>query len=108
MTTLHSCAKALNGYGRGARYDGTFPGSRFVGSCANKNDISKWDETFRNDMRGYIEAQLDAFEAQAEGWIFWNFKTEGAHEWDAFKLLDNGIFPQPLTDRKFDTICASS
>lgn len=59
-------------------------------------------------MRGYIEAQLDAFEAQAEGWIFWNFKTEGAHEWDAFKLLDNGIFPQPLTDRKFDTICAPS
>lgn len=62
----------------------------------------------KGDMRGYIEAQLDAFESQAEGWIFWNFKTESAHEWDAFKLLENGIFPQPLDDRKFDSICVPS
>lgn len=35
------------------------------------------------------------------------FKTEGhvAPEWDAFALLDAGVFPQPLTDRKFGPVC---
>jgi glucan 1,3-beta-glucosidase len=37
--------------------------------------------------------------------VFWNFKTEGSPEWDAFRLIDNGIFPQPLSDRKFSQIC---
>jgi glucan 1,3-beta-glucosidase len=104
---MTDCAPALNGYGIGARYDGTYPGSSFVETCAGKNDITQWNETFRNDMRGYVEAQLEAFESQTQGWVFWNFKTESAHEWDAFALLDNGIFPQPLTDRKFSAICAN-
>jgi len=104
---MTDCAPALNGYGIGARYDGTFPGSTFVGSCSGKSNIATWDDTFKNDMRGYIEAQLSTFESQTQGWVFWNFKTEAAHEWDAFALLDNGIFPQPLTDRKFSTICSS-
>lgn len=36
-----------------------------------------------------------------------NFKTEGskAPEWDAFALIDAGIFPQPLSSRKFGAIC---
>ncbi|KAH8596733.1 glycoside hydrolase family 5 protein [Bisporella sp. PMI_857] len=89
---MTDCAPALNGYGIGARYDGTYPGSSVVGSCAGKSDITTWDEQFKSDTRAYIQAQIAAFEQQA-GWIFWNFKTEGAHEWDAFKLLDNGIFP---------------
>lgn len=104
---MTDCAPALNGYGIGARYDGTYPGSSFVGSCDGKSDIQTWDDTFKNDMRGYIEAQLEAFEAQTQGWVFWNFKTESAHEWDAFVLMDNGVFPQPLTDRKFSAICSS-
>lgn len=103
---MTDCARALNGYGVGARYDGTFPGSSFVGACGPKTDIAAWDDVMKGDMRGYIEAQLDAFETQAQGWIFWNFKTEGAHEWDAFKLLDNGVFPQPLDNRKFSSICS--
>ena len=37
--------------------------------------------------------------------VFWNFKTEGSPEWDAFRLIDSGIFPQPLSDRKFSQIC---
>ncbi|KAG4424275.1 hypothetical protein IFR04_002516 [Cadophora malorum] len=104
---MTDCAPALNGYGIGARYDGTYAGSSYVGSCADKNDIANWNETFKGDMRGYLEAQLSAFESQTQGWVFWNFKTEKAHEWDAFALLDGGIFPQPLTDRQFGGICSS-
>lgn len=99
------CAPALNGYNKGARYDGTYPNSNFVGSCDGINDITYWDAGMKDSVRRYIEAQLEAFESQTQGWVFWNFKTESAHEWDAFVLLDNGIFPQPLTDRQFGSAC---
>ncbi|RMY13095.1 hypothetical protein D0868_02202 [Hortaea werneckii] len=102
---MTDCAAALNGYGIGARYDGTYPGSSYVGSCEDRNYIDTWSQTLRDDVRGYIEAQLETFERQTDGWIFWTWKTEGSPEWDAQRLIDNGIFPQPLTDRKFGQIC---
>lgn len=102
---LTDCATYLNGYLSGARYDGTYPDSKYVGSCDDKRHITNWSETFREDVRNFLEAQLSAYESQTQGWIFWNFKTEDAHEWDAFALLDAGIFPQPLTNIK-TSICA--
>jgi glucan 1,3-beta-glucosidase len=104
---MSDCAPALNGYGIGARYDGTYPGSSYVGSCAPINYMDQWTQTFKDDMRGYIEAQMESFEKHTIGWIFWNFKTEASPEWDAFRLIDAGIFPQPLTSRKFSQICSS-
>lgn len=104
---MTDCAPALNGYDIGARYDGTYPGSSYVGTCADKSNIANWNETFKGDMRGYIEAQLSTFESHTQGWVFWNFKTESAHEWDAFALLDGGLFPQPLTDYEFRSNCSS-
>lgn len=100
------CAPYLNGYKLGARYDGTYPNSTYVGSCDGKSNVADWDDNMRGDVRGYIEAQLETFEAAANGWVFWNFKTESAHEWDAFALIDAGVFPQPLTDRKYSNICS--
>jgi glucan 1,3-beta-glucosidase len=102
---MTDCAAALNGYGIGARYDGTFPGSTYVGSCTGKNNIDEWDQDMKDDTRGYIEAQMETFEKNTQGWIFWNFKTEASAEWDAFRLIDAGVFPQPLSDRKFGAIC---
>jgi glucan 1,3-beta-glucosidase len=102
---LTDCAPALNGYKIGARYDGTFPGSSYIGSCAGKSNIANWDATMKGNVREYIETQLSAFERYSQGWVFWNFKTESAHEWDAFVLLENGVFPQPLTAREFNTPC---
>ena len=103
---MTDCAAALNGYGIGARYDGTYPGSTRVGSCGRFNFIDQWDDALRADTRQYLEAQLQTFERYTQGWIFWNFKTEASAEWDAFRLLDAGIFPQPLTDRKYGMICS--
>jgi glucan 1,3-beta-glucosidase len=102
---MTDCAAALNGYGIGARYDGTYPGSSFHGSCANINFIETWSQQFKDDMRQYVEGQLDVFELYSQGWIFWNFKTEGSPEWDLFRLLDVGVFPQPLSDRRFGKAC---
>ncbi|KAL5117273.1 glucan exo-1,3-beta-glucosidase [Pleosporales sp. CAS-2024a] len=90
---MTDCAKYLNGYGVGARYDGTFPGSSFIGHCDVPNDMSQWSQTFKADTRRYIEAQIAAFESKTQGWFWWNFKTEGAPEWDAFRLIDAGVFP---------------
>ena len=103
---MTDCAKHLNGYGIGARYDGTYPKSWYVGKCAGQSDIASWSAQRRSDMRSYIEAQIETYENRANGWIWWNFKTQGAGEWDAFALIDAGIFPQPLTDRKFPQACA--
>ncbi|KAJ9664738.1 glucan exo-1,3-beta-glucosidase [Neophaeococcomyces mojaviensis] len=95
---MTDCAPALNGYGIGARYDGTYSKpngetSSYFGSCAIKNFIDEWDNDLKTGTRNYIQAQIDSFEKNAQGWIFWNFKTEASAEWDFFRLLDNGVWP---------------
>lgn len=94
---MTDCARYLNGYGIGARYDGSYnkngETSYYVGSCAGKSDISSWDQGLRDGTRNYIQAQINAFNQNTNGWIFWNFKTESAAEWDFFRLVDAGIWP---------------
>lgn len=99
---MTDCAPALNGYGIGARYDGTYSKrnsdgsyttSSYVGSCANKNFIDQWDDALRTATTNYLRAQIDVFETRAQGWVFWNFKTEAAAEWDLFRLIDSGVWP---------------
>jgi glucan 1,3-beta-glucosidase len=104
---MTDCAPNLNGYGAGNRLEGSFPGSHYVSSCDGKSGpVSSWSQDWKDDVRKYIEVQLDAYEAKTQGWVFWNFKTEGnAGEWDLFQLLDNGVFPQPLWDRRFGKYC---
>ncbi|KAK5449467.1 glucan exo-1,3-beta-glucosidase [Exophiala xenobiotica] len=100
---MTDCAPALNGWGIGARYDGTYSkrnadGSYdtapYVGSCANMNFIDQWSDYYKQATTNYISAQMSAFESKVQGWIFWNFKTEAAAEWDLFRLIDNGVWPQ--------------
>ncbi|KAF2830863.1 glycoside hydrolase [Ophiobolus disseminans] len=104
---ITDCAKHLNGFNSGSRTEGTFPGSYYIGSCAGKSGrVDSWSPEWKDSIRRYIEVQLDAYEAKANGWVFWNFKTEGsAGEWDLFQLLDGGVFPQPLDNRKFGRAC---
>ncbi|KKK13644.1 hypothetical protein AOCH_007410 [Aspergillus ochraceoroseus] len=104
---LTDCAKHLNGRGIGARYDGSLPGSSHIGDCDGKDvgSVVELGSEGLVDTRRFIEAQLDAFEMRT-GWVFWTWKTEGAPGWDMQDLLDNGVFPQPLTDRQFPGQCA--
>ena len=64
---MTDCAYWLNGYGRGARYDGSYLGAPPAGSCKNINRIETWSKKFRDDTRGYIEAQLETYEARTQG-----------------------------------------
>lgn len=108
---MTDCAKWLNGVGIGARYDGSFQkagvGSYYIGSCANNEDITTWSQDRKVNTRKYLEAQLDAFEMRG-GWIIWCYKAETSLEWSVSNLIDNGLFPQPLTDRQYPGQCASN
>lgn len=100
---MTDCALNLNGRGVGARYDGTYQGSggsSYIGSCDGKTsgqtaDLSQSD---KDNIRNFINAQLSAFEKKS-GWIYWTWTTEGAPEWDMQQLLDNGLFPNPVSSR---------
>ncbi|KAA8904188.1 glycoside hydrolase superfamily [Sphaerosporella brunnea] len=104
---LTDCTKWLNGIGRGARYDGSFPGSWWVGSCTKRTSgsINQFSAAGKAKTRRYIEAQLDAYE-QGAGWFFWTWKTEqGSPEWEMRDLINNGVFPQPVTSRHYPNQC---
>lgn len=89
------CAKWLNGYGKGARYDGTFEGSSKVGSCDGKytGTVAGLSDDDKNNLRGFLAAQVTAYE-QHTGWVFWTWKTESAPEWHMKDLLAAGLFPK--------------
>ncbi|BFZ55240.1 hypothetical protein PYCC9005_002280 [Savitreella phatthalungensis] len=91
----NDCAYWLNGFGTGARYDGSFPDSYYIGSCAGQNTIASLTAQQKAETREFILAQLDAYET-GSGWFFWAGKTESAELWDFQKLVYNGLMPQPL------------
>ncbi|KAG0659715.1 exo-1,3-beta-glucanase [Monosporozyma unispora] len=107
---LTDCAKWVNGVGVGSRYDGSFnkndQTSYYIGSCQGNEDISTWSDERKEQTRRFVEAQLDAFEMRG-GWIIWCYKTETSLEWGVDKLIGNGLFPQPITDRQYPGQCAS-
>ncbi|KAL8810338.1 MAG: hypothetical protein Q9223_003210 [Gallowayella weberi] len=100
------CAKWLNGLGKGARYDGTFPDSSWTGDCKGKytGTVAGLSSEDKNNIRSYVEAQLDAYE-QHTGWFFWTWKTESAPEWNMKDLIAGGLFPQPLNSRQHPGQC---
>lgn len=103
---MTDCAMWLNGRGVGARYDGTYPGSYYIGSCAGKSQgtVSGLSASDKANIRQFIEGQMDAYE-KANGWIFWTWKTESSPEWDMQSLIANGVFPQPLSSRQYGNQC---
>jgi glucan 1,3-beta-glucosidase len=100
---MTDCAAALNGYGIGARYDGSYSKqnsdgsydtSSYVGSCGSINYIDEWSDYNKTSTTNYINAQISTFESMAQGWIFWTMKTEASAEWDLFRLIDAGVWPK--------------
>jgi len=64
------CAKYLNGRGVGTRYEGTYPGSKRVGSCYNiTGDASRFSSAYKTTLRKMFEAQTIAFEKGGQGWF---------------------------------------
>ena len=105
-TAAQDCAKYLNGRGRGSRYDGTFPGSSRVGSCAGlTGSASTFSPEYKTFLRQYWEAQVIAYERGGQGWIQWTWKTESADEWSYSAGLFNGWIPWNPTALLYRNIC---
>lgn len=99
---ITDCARWVNGIGVGSRYNGTYAvgstQSEYIGNCTSQSPISEWPLEYKQHVRQFVEAQLASYSMNTQGWIFWNWKTESAPEWDYVKLRDNGLFPQPFNN----------
>ncbi|KAL9113358.1 MAG: hypothetical protein Q9227_002399 [Pyrenula ochraceoflavens] len=73
------------------------------GCRCSSDPIESWNDALKEQTRRFVEAQLDAFEENASGYFFWAYKGPGA--WGFEKLIDLGIFPNPVTDRKYPGQC---
>ncbi|KZW00959.1 exo-beta-1,3-glucanase [Exidia glandulosa HHB12029] len=105
-TAATDCAKYLNGRGTGARYDGTLSGSPRVGSCTGlTGSTSTFSSAYKTFLRQMFEAQTITFERNANGWIYWTWKTEITDEWSYQKGLAGGWIPSNPGTRQFPTIC---
>ncbi|GAK66245.1 glycoside hydrolase [Moesziomyces antarcticus] len=96
------CAQGLNGRGRGARYDGTFTGSKGkINSCGPKTgDASGFSDNYKRLLGTMWESQVDSYEAGI-GWLMWTWKTEpkAAEDWSYQKGLQYGWIPKDPTKR---------
>lgn len=62
------CALWLNGRGRGSRYDGSFPGSPYVGSCDGKTgDGSNFSDEYKAYLRKFWDTQTQVYENNGQG-----------------------------------------
>lgn len=100
---ITDCATWLNGIGIGARYDGSYyKTTKFTttdlpaGNCTSQNDFNTCSRSYKVQVRQFIEAQLATYSKKTSGWIFWNWKTENAIEWDYLKLREYDLFPYPF------------
>ncbi|CCE78540.1 Piso0_001166 [Millerozyma farinosa CBS 7064] len=90
---ITDCTKYINGVGLGARYNGTFPASEYVGSCEGHDDIHSWSPEKKKDTMRFLEVQFDTFSRKSKGWIFWCYKTENTIEWDLKRLNEYDMLP---------------
>lgn len=94
------CTKWLNGYGRGARFDGTFGGQTAIGTCVNDSEVRTFTPEYRNFLKKFAEIQMSAYES-ASGWFFWNFKAEKSPQWDYMQGVREGWIPRNHNSRTY-------
>ena len=101
---MTDCASSI-----GSRFDGTYPGSTYVGSCTGlTGSASTFSSGYKTFLRQTWEAQVIAFERGGQGWVMWTWKMESADEWSYQAGLANGWIPQDPTNFKYPNICGSS
>ncbi|KAJ2746129.1 hypothetical protein GGI20_001614 [Coemansia sp. BCRC 34301] len=99
----HDCTKYINGLGRGSRWEGTLEGVADhplcpFATCSCTGDYGSNHEEFsahyKRFLRNYVDAQLAIYDVELAGWFFWNFRTEGAPEWDYLLGIEQGWIPR--------------
>ena len=69
-------------------------------------DFSTWNDAMVEQVRKYIEAQLDVFESSSSGYFMWAAKGPGG--WGFLNGIGNGVIPNPVTSRKYSNQCGGS
>ncbi|KAJ2892739.1 hypothetical protein GGI21_000173 [Coemansia aciculifera] len=98
----HDCTKYINGLGRGSRWEGTLEGIADhplcpFATCSCTGDYgsnpAEFSAHYKRFLRNYVDAQLAVYDQELAGWFFWNFRTEGAPEWDYILGVEQGWIP---------------
>ncbi|KAJ1723309.1 hypothetical protein LPJ61_005838 [Coemansia biformis] len=98
----HDCTRYINGFGRGSRWDGTLEGVDHplcpLSNCSCTGDYggnyTQFSSSYRGFLQRYVDAQLSIYDKELAGWFYWNFRTEGAPEWDYLLGVEQGWFPK--------------
>jgi len=112
-----------NARGGSSRYDGSYPGSSYIGSCTPwTGDGNAFSDDYKVFLRKFWEAQvtgkhpllvilrgerpmyLAAWETGG-GWIYWTWKAENADEWSYQAGLNLGWIPRDPNQRLYPDIC---
>ncbi|KAI9775054.1 MAG: exo-1,3-beta-glucanase [Candelina submexicana] len=70
--------------------------------CVN-SDWAHWNPQTIEQVRRYVEAQLDTFEANTNGYFIFNWGGPG--EWNFINMVNKGVIPKPITSRKYPGQC---
>lgn len=71
--------------------------------CETNVPVEQWKAPLIEQVRLYVEAQLDVWEAHTRGYFYWNYKGTGA--WDFMSGIERGFIPNPVTSRKYPGQC---
>ncbi|ORX35685.1 exo-beta-1,3-glucanase [Kockovaella imperatae] len=69
---INDCGLYVNNVGVGTRYEGTYPGYNGPtgGSCDQWNNWQEWNETVKQDLQLFVQAEMDAL----QDYFFWTWK----------------------------------
>ncbi|KAH7393608.1 putative glucan 1,3-beta-glucosidase [Cadophora sp. MPI-SDFR-AT-0126] len=65
--------------------------------------FDEWNEGMVEQVRRFVEAQLDVFESSSSGYFLWSAKGPGG--WGFLNGISNGAIPNPVTKRKYPGQC---
>ncbi|KAF2462388.1 glycoside hydrolase superfamily [Lineolata rhizophorae] len=71
--------------------------------CQTMTGWQDWDDQMVAQVRRFVEAQLDAFEAHSQGYFLWSLKAPNG--WGFLNGIEKGFIPNPLTSRQFGQLC---
>jgi glucan 1,3-beta-glucosidase len=85
----------------------TTPGTScsVVGCQCQSEDFSSWNGLMIEQVRRFVEAQLDVFESSTSGYFMWSAKGPGG--WGFLNGIRNGAIPNPVTSRRYPGQCGS-
>ena len=69
-------------------------------------DFDDWNDAMIEQVRRFVEAQMDVFESSSSGYFMWAAKGPGG--WGFLNGIEKGVVPNPVTSRKYGGQCGGS